>query len=489
MRCLALAEELCRRGVEILFVSREHPGNLNVLIEKRGFRVARLPVVEGENDSSPAHAPWLGAYARTDAMQTRDALNKSGSTDWLVVDHYALDASWESGLRKSAGHIMVIDDLADRKHDCDILLDQNLVAGEDRYRDRLPEKSSLLLGPRYALLQPLYAQLHHQVFPRKGVIRRILVFFGGVDRYDMTSRALNAFLLLKRADIQVDVVIASGSPNHDSVYDLAKNHPNIQVHSDLPSLAPLMKDADLAIGAGGATNWERLCLGLPALVVTLADNQVPIAEELNRHGLARWLGHHDAVSEEKIRVALEELLHYGLDEAWSRSCLASVDGEGANRVCAALLSGPATPLQIREVRADDEALLLEWANDAETRKNAFSTGPIPAEDHHAWLGKRIGRPDECCFYIVETTDGVPVGQVRFERKADSWDVDYALAPVFRGRGLGAPLLKIAMHKLGNNRVVSAQVKRKNIASQKVFVSLGFDVVVNKEDIVEYRRQC
>jgi UDP-2,4-diacetamido-2,4,6-trideoxy-beta-L-altropyranose hydrolase len=339
MRCLTLADALRAQGAEIHFVCRLHQGHLCALIEERGFLLHRLPAPSAgshRTGEGPTHAAWLGATWQEDAEETAAALGDF-RPDWLIVDHYGLDARWEKHLRPLAGKVMVIDDLADRVHDCDLLLDQNLVAGQDeRYAGRTPDGCSLLLGPTYALLQPDYARLRDRASPRVGPVRRLFVFFGGVDKEGLTLRTVNALLAPDRLDLEADIVLSATSPHFKEVEDRVAGHPDLRLHDRVPSLAPLMLASDLAIGASGATSWERLCLGLPSLVVTVADNQRAIAEELSRQGLVRWLGNSEAVAELAIRSALGELLDTGLDEAWSRKCLQVVDGRGAGRACAAL---------------------------------------------------------------------------------------------------------------------------------------------------------
>ena len=292
MRCLTLAGALVEKGAEVSFICREHAGHLCDLIEAQGFRVYRLPAPDSDFEAgrTPAHAAWLGATWQEDAGQTGAVIKTLGARpDWLVVDHYALDSRWERALRPLVGRIFVIDDIADRDHDCDLLLDQNLFADmQTRYADKVPADCRLLLGPEYALLQPIYAELHDRIPPREGPIRRILISFGGADRDNLTGRALVAFLGLNRPDIDVDVVISGSSPYASEIRALVAGRTNIHLHSNLPTLAPLMTRADLAIGAAGITSWERLCLGLPALVVTLAENQRPFAEELQPLWLVRW---------------------------------------------------------------------------------------------------------------------------------------------------------------------------------------------------------
>jgi len=343
MRCLTLASALRKHGAAVSFICREHDGHLCHLIEKCGFSVSRLPAPRAvpHDRYDFAQTVHLASSWQEDVEQTRAAIGDSGAEpDWLVVDHYNVDQRWESALRTSVDRIMVLDDLADRMHDCDLLLDQNLVGQRStRYVGRVPATCAVLLGVRYALLQPIYAELHNRVPARGGPVRRMLVFMGGADQENLTGRTLAAFLSLDRPDIDIDVVFPSGSPCAQAIREQAVGHANVNLHCDLPTLAPLMAKADLAVGAAGATSWERLCLGLPAVVVTLADHQRPIADEQQQQGLIRWLGHHDQVTKSTIRQALKELIQQGLDVEWSNRCRATVDGLGVQRVCEALTGG------------------------------------------------------------------------------------------------------------------------------------------------------
>jgi UDP-2,4-diacetamido-2,4,6-trideoxy-beta-L-altropyranose hydrolase len=410
-----------------------------------------------------------------------------------VVDHYGIDHRWETELRESVGRIMVIDDLADRPHDCDLLLDQNLVADSlARYADKVPEGCALLLGPQYALLESVYMQMHDRVSPRAGPIRRILIAFGGADSGGFASRTVSAILTMDRADIDVDVAISAKSRQDPLIQTVSMDHPNIHVHVGLPSLAPLLANADLAIGAGGTTTWERLCLGVPSVVMTVAPNQYPAALELNRRGLICWLGGIDQVSSSTLVAALENLIEKGLDGSWSRRCLELVDGRGANRVSAALMVSGGAALRPRRATADDEDLLLAWANDPETRRNGFSSEAIPARTHHAWFRERLLDADACRLYIIETVDRLPVGMVRFERQARAWEVHYSISRIFRRQGLGRKVLETALADLVANMPdasVFGQVKNTNRASRKIFESLGFNVVSSEgEGVVVYERR-
>lgn len=481
MRCLTLAVSLRERDAAVSFVCREHDGHLCDLIEARGFAVSRLPVpnTEYQAEPEPAHASWLGASWRDDCEQTRTAIEGAGAkADWLVVDHYAVDHRWESALRKSVGRIMVIDDLADRVHDCDLLLDQNLVAQmRTRYADKVPAACGRLLGPDYALLQPIYAELHDRIPPREGQIRRLFIFFGGADSDNITGRALTAFLQLNRPDIEVDVVVTEGSPHAAAILQQVTGHDNIHLHSGLPTLGPLMAKADLAVGGSGATSWERLCLGLPALVVTLADNQRAIADGLSQRDLVNWLGQHDEVNELVIARALGKLLGQGLHEDWSRRCLALVDGKGVDRVCAVLITTATTPLRVRYAKLADEAQLLAWNNDYATPRNDAIGGVIPATAGRIGFRDDLRNLDGCWLYIAETIDGEALGQVRFERLAQAWEFDFVLAHEFKGRSLERPMVQAGLRRFRadmGRALTFGQPPYANARLSQKFNSLGFD---------------
>jgi UDP-2,4-diacetamido-2,4,6-trideoxy-beta-L-altropyranose hydrolase len=497
MRCLTLANALRDRGAHCRFICREHSGHLLERIHQAEFEAIALPLSDQSDrphlpSDEPvlAHAHWLGTDWQRDAAQTIAAMGDY-RPDWLIIDHYALDHRWESQLRPHCDKIMVIDDLADRGHDCDLLLDQNLVANwEHRYDSNIPTHCARLLGPSYALLQPQYAALHPRTPPRLGPIERILVYFGGADNQNLTGRAIAAFLALERADIALDVVINPVSPQASAVRQQVQGHDNITLYEGLPSLAPLIVQADLAIGAGGATSWERCCLGLPTLVVTLAENQRPIAAELDRQSLVRWLGDQQSVTVPSLKAALLDVF---LDEKhlaqWSSRCRSLVDGRGTEQVATLLLLNSATSLTARPACLTDETLILQWANDPLVRQNAFHPEPIDEATHRAWFYKRLRNPDNYQIYILETEMGTPIGQVRFERNGEAWEIHYGLAAVARGRGLGVALLQTALQAWRQSQegaLVFGRVKIDNLPSKKVFEHLGFTSVPGRGGEVVYR---
>ena len=436
MRCRTLARELQRRGAEVIFLCRRQPGDLINLLEPE-FSVFALPeqplvacdCLEGRD----LYGAWLGCTQDQDATQCLEALKKAGinSFSWIVADHYGLDAPWESqllaGLPRSdkAPKLLVIDDLADRTHQADLLLDQNFFgeATHQRYQELVPPQCRQLLGPHYALLGPEYAQLHPLVPPRTE-LQRVLLFFGGVDPDNLTGRALGALLDPALADLAVDVVLGLQSPHRQAVTELVARRPHTTLHGPLPSLAGLIAQADLAIGAGGATTWERACLRLPSLVVAIAENQLPFSEALDQAGHLQLLGNGPSVTAEQIRSTL--LSRMAVTKP-AKAAPALTDGWGAPRLAMAML-GPQGAISLRPAIAADETLLLHWANDPQVRANSFSPKSIAPKDHHHWFHKGLTDPNRLLL-IAKAMDGCPIGQIRFDRLLASDQADVIEAAV------------------------------------------------------------
>ena len=251
-------------------------------LQTHGYRYARLPWA----------APGSNAQ-QDDAKATLEAAGKlfPDGLDWLVVDHYGLDATWEHLLRPHVRKLMVIDDLANRPHDCDLLLDQNYYHDLDRRYHRLvPEQCVTLLGPAYVLLRPEFADARQRLRLRDGSVRRILVFFGGSDPANQTQVAVEALKLLDRPDIGVDVVVGAANPNRDAIQALYNQLPNVTFHCQVSNMAELILNADLGVGAGGTAMWERCCLGLPTITVIFAANQERTTEDVAALGAIEYLG-------------------------------------------------------------------------------------------------------------------------------------------------------------------------------------------------------
>ena len=301
MRCLTLADALREQGETCSFICRSHEGHLLELIAQRGHHAVALSIpqagtarapVQGE----PSHTSWLGTDWNRDARETRDVLGVD-TVDWLVVDHYALDSQWERALRSHCRHIMVIDDLADREHDCDLLLDQNLGRLPQDYQGLLPASAMCVTGPQYSLLRPEFSRwradsLARRTDPR---LKHLLISMGGVDKDNATGCILEALqTLYSLQELRITVVMGPHAPWLQQVRaQAAQMAQTVEVLTGISDMARLMAESDLAIGAAGSTSWERCCLGLPSIMLVLADNQRGIASSLEQVGAALLLEQHD----------------------------------------------------------------------------------------------------------------------------------------------------------------------------------------------------
>lgn len=344
MRCLTLAQALTARGARCRFVSRIQQGHMIDAVRAAGFDVLALP--EPSADWAPCgdgsnHAVWLGADLATDADQTL-ALLDGDVADWLVVDHYGIDARWETKMRRVGRKLLAIDDLADRPHDCDLLLDHTLNREAEQYAPILPVGCEMLAGSRFALLRPEFAaERPLSLQRRRGThIRRLLITMGGVDLHDITSRVL---LALDACDlpygVEVDVVLGRQAPRQQRVREAARDRPfAVRVHVGVDAMARLMADCDLAIGAAGTTALERCCLGLPAIALILAPNQREGALALRAAGAAVVIESDDRL-EQALASAWRNIAAPGVLARMSAAAATLCDGRGAEIVADRMVHG------------------------------------------------------------------------------------------------------------------------------------------------------
>ncbi len=336
MRCLTLADELKKKNAFVCFVTRGLPAYLSQMLHDRNIEYFPLPEVASfDAIEDLAHSKWLKVSQQQDAIQALELL-ANHSFDWLVVDHYALDHRWESMLRSISKKILVIDDLADRRHDCDALLDQNYYHDmNNRYDNRVSPDCMLLLGPEYALLRQEFLLARKSLMARSGVIKRVMVFFGGVDATNMTRLVLHV-LKSMNLSINVDVVLGMQHPDLDGIKKLCALN-NFNCHVQTTEMAKLMNEADLAITAGGSVNWEKCCLGLPSIVIATAQNQVKLSEELGALNVCHYLGQIQNISESDIHNSIDDfLLKQEKINRFSVNGMQLVDGFGAIKVVKAM---------------------------------------------------------------------------------------------------------------------------------------------------------
>lgn len=455
MRCLTLADALARRGARCHFLSRALPGHLAERIAAAGHGLTCLPAKLAAGD---------------DARFCLDVLGETGPWDWVVVDHYDLDPSWEEALGAAARRRLVIDDLG-RPHSCELLLDQN-DADSARYAGKLPPHCRALLGPRYALVRPEFAARRAAGRVRDGRIRRVLVFFGGADASGATRLALAALAALA-APPAVDVVVGAAVPDRADVARACAQLPACTLHVDTDRMAELMDAADLYVGAGGSVTWERLTLGLPGLVVAVAENQVETSRRLARVGAHWYLGRLTELSVSRLQQALE--LAQAMPETLlsvAQAAGAVTDGRGALRVAVEM---QAEDVSLRRAGSEDAVRILEWRNHPAVRRYANDPAPIDHASHARWFAEISTSPNHAL--LIAEWAGEPLGVLRYDFTGERARVSIYVVPERMGQGWGGALLRqgerwLAAHR-PEIRWCEAEIRGENLASKKIFERNGF----------------
>lgn len=436
-------------------------------VETKGYKVNRLPYLEVEKNKisgNLAHSEWLGVDWQTDAVETKSIIEKDGYTDWLIVDNYALDRHWEEQMRSIAKKIMVIDDLADRPHDCDLILDQNLYEDiNNRYNKLVPASCKKLLGPKYALLRKEFIEARKNLRERDGKVKNILIFFGGVDPTNETLKALEAIQMLNRPDIAIEVVVGAANPNKDKIRDICSTLPNAHYHCQVDSMANLMAKADLAIGAGGSTMWERCYLGLPSIIVAIADNQVEIAKTVAAEGAIRNLGLSNVVNVGSLLKAVSDIIENPtVLKDMGSIALDLVNKDESNAIVTEILETNFVCLEefrLRPITEGDLKKVLEWRNSQRVRANMYTDHIITVEEHRAWFAGLKERED--VIYLVFESKDRPLGMVYFteiDKKKDNAIFGFYLGETNLPRGTGAIMgilgLRYAFRELGLRKLCS-----------------------------------
>ncbi len=302
MRCLTLAKALQQSNWQVQFACRAHPGHLIQWLREQNFDVITLQ--QPSDTQATGYAAWLGVTEQQDAVELSEQLE--APVDLLVIDHYGLSKTFEQAMAGFYRKLLVIDDLANRAHQCDYLLDQNLYPQlHSRYDKLVNKEAQLWLGPSYVLLRPEFARFQRAVDTNK---LRYLVFYGGTDELNLTSITIKALKQLQKTDFHADIVVGLANPHKAELEQLCAEDDRFRLHIQTPHMAELMSKASLMIGAGGSTHWERCALALPALVVTLAENQVASTLSLVEAGVCAYLGQGQDLTVAQLTSAVQQLL-------------------------------------------------------------------------------------------------------------------------------------------------------------------------------------
>lgn len=459
MRCLALAQAWQDAGGRAAFAMAESTAAIEARLHSEGCEVLPLAAPVGSADDA----------SQTIAFAARQA------SEWIVVDGYRFGAEYQRRLKEAGFKLLFIDDYGHAEsYSADVVLNQNVSARAELYGQREPG-TRLLLGARYALLRREFAAWREwkREIPAQG--RRVLVTMGGSDPENLTARVMQAIALTGIADLEVTVVAGGSNPHFEMLETEAVTiGRRVRVLKNISNVAELMAAAEVAVSAAGSTSWELCLLGLPALLIDVADNQTAVAQELGRRGCAIHVGG-KGVSSGRITEEFKQLLDSReLRRSLSECCRRLVDGKGARRVVSTLRGEGG--LQLRRARQEDCRLLWEWANDPAVREAAFSREAIPWEAHVSWFAKKMASGEECVIFIAED-EGVAVGQVRFDVRPDGdWEVDISIAREKRGYGLGAELIGLGAQELEKEYTqarMHAFVKKENAASIRAFEEARF----------------
>lgn len=341
MRCLTLANALRARGATCRFVCRSQPGALIELLREQKYEVLTLAAPlsnPAQADSAAPYADWLMTTWQTDAEQTNAALSAAGSHDWLVVDHYALDAQWEQAVDSTYRHLLVIDDLANRKHRADLLLDQTFERKNTAYQPLVNSECKLCCGVEYVLLRPEFdAWRARSLKSRESAkLQRILISLGGVDQANISREILLALRERRlSSDFEICLVLGASSPWIEEMRRLSETMQGVELKVAADNMAELLSHCDLAIGAAGSSAWERCCLGVPTLMLVLAENQWEIATQLYAAGAAELLTLSSDLHEQVVS-AVQTINAVKLGEM-SRKAAALVQGSGVKRIVQAMM--------------------------------------------------------------------------------------------------------------------------------------------------------
>ena len=458
MRCLALAQAWQDSGGEVVFAMARSTPAIAARLAGERFEVLNLTPATGD-------APQLIAFA------------KARHARWIVLDGYHFQPQYQHSIRDAGFKLMLLDDGWRPDHYfADLVLNQNVHAEEFLYSKREPY-TRLLLGPAYAMLRREFTAWHNseRVFP--AVAAKVLITMGGSDPDNLTLRAIRALQSLSIAALETTVVVGGSNPHLESLQRAASPFGTaIRLIKDPANMPELMSAADVAISGAGATCWEMCFLGLPALVVDLAPNQLPIARELSRSQVAIHLGSTATVTESHIATQLEALLRSAARRAaMSAQGRALIDGKGAQRVLCALQT---STLRLRPVEQRDCRLLWEWANEPGVRAASFSQHPIPWEDHQAWFAGKM-KDRNSLILIGEDERGAAIGQFRADTssgKEKEAYIDVSLAPEARGAGCGSLLIDSGVRQVFASTTAQslhAFIRPENRASLRAFERAGF----------------
>jgi UDP-2,4-diacetamido-2,4,6-trideoxy-beta-L-altropyranose hydrolase len=459
MRCLALAQAWQDTGRHAILATAAGLGSLETRLRSEGVEVVHVSSHPGSPD---------------DAIQTANLAKKKGAA-WVVVDGYHFGAEYQRIVRESGSRLLLIDDngYADHYY-ADIVLNQNIHAHEDSYSDK-EQYTRLLLGTRYVLLRREFLKWRGWKREIPDVAHKVLVTLGGTDPDNVTLKILRLLQFVKVKDLNTVVVVGGENPHHEEFQSIVQDSRfPVRLYSNVSNMPELMAWADIAIAAGGTTLWELAFMGLPSLILVLADNQRSSAQLLSKMGAVANLGcHKDLSSAEIAQAATRLIVTPRIRSEMTRRGQELVDGEGSARV---LLNLEARKLRLRRACAADCTLLWEWANDPTVRTFSFSSDLIPWNEHVEWFMCRLRDPS--CFVFIAIDDhDIPIGEVRLDmHNSGEAEIHVTIDRRKRGLGYGSVLINLAVERIFLTtpiKTIHAFIKQNNERSIRTFEKAKF----------------
>ncbi len=462
-RCLALADALHAEGWDVLFVMNEGASSLIHI----PFNVKKVPSKKNSEFDESKFLCELGY-----------------SVDLLVIDHYERGEIFESLSRTWARKIFVIDDLANRKHDCDYLLDQTVGRVSDDYKGLVPANCITLTGSAFAILRTEFAKARFfqsmYFFLDKRPI--IVISLGGTDPRNLTAQVLNELVAVNIHRVATIEVIGGAVVDLRNFADV-----DLKIHRNVSNMAGILSRADVAIGAGGVGALERCCLGLPTLTLTTAANQRANINGLIQAKAVLHLGEVEAVPEGAIGSAISRLLK-------NTRCLQQIqiasravcDGLGTWRVLDnidAYKTATGELVSFVDATMDHAELIFNWQNEINAR--VFSRNPSPPshETHIIWMDTVLRSTKSHLSIIMIGTEQCGVIRVDADASSVKFEVSILLAAQFRSRGIGKVALKVLIRRFSWAQLC-AEIHPNNKASVAMFTQCGFLQVTDTKYIRE-----
>jgi len=476
MRCLTLADVLKTTftDISITLLSGPLPNAISQRVTQAGVTLKLL-------SKNVDDADWTQSL---DITQSIEAISSLPTADLIIVDHYALDHLWERSLSAHCDKLMVIDDLADRSHHANLLLDQTFGCSPEAYMPLVNSDCHLLLGSAYTLIREEFLALQQSALSKRQHFQKVehlLINLGGLDEHNATGRIIdlieNALPQEQFEKLTFTVIASADAPHIQQLRERTESLPNAELILDCQHMAEQLLKADIAIGASGGSTWERCVMALPTLAVVLADNQITIATQLEKAGAIINLGEVNSLTKEKLALAFKQLDAPETYQEMVKHCQSICDGLGTKRVIDALFP---SNVSLRKATEADLLTIFAWQANPDVRKFSRNPNPVSLEEHEQWFKHSLTLTTRF-IYIISYGDKA-CGVLRLDEiDADNYEVSILVDPGMQGKGVALKALNQIPEQF-SDRQIYAFVSPQNKASQKLFLKADFKQVSINEFI-------